>query len=195
MVVGIAGKIASGKNAVAETFREKGWKIIDLDIIGHQALEKQKNLLVKSFSESILGEDRKIDRLKLSEIVYNNKKAFSKLEEIVHPVMIDIVKTELESETGDVVINAAILFQLGLHRFCDLVIWVKAPFLKRIKWLKERNRLRIMKIFKILLKQKKLSSKPWQNAVDIYYIGNKSSLDALKKETAGLIKNLADREG
>ncbi|NLZ72857.1 MAG: dephospho-CoA kinase, partial [Bacteroidales bacterium] len=64
MVIGLVGKTCSGKNMVASYFEEKGFFIIDVDVLGHIALEENHQLLVETFGFSI-EKDGKIDRKQL----------------------------------------------------------------------------------------------------------------------------------
>ena len=81
----ITGSIASGKSTVANLLKERGFSLIDADLIAHEQLEICKGEIVKVFGEQILGESSKIDRKKLGAIVFNEPKKLKNLEQILHP--------------------------------------------------------------------------------------------------------------
>ena len=81
----ITGSIASGKSTVVNLLKERGFSVIDADLIAHEQLEICKCEIVKAFGEQILDETGKIDRKKLGAIVFNEPKKLKNLEQILHP--------------------------------------------------------------------------------------------------------------
>lgn len=140
LVVGLTGKIGSGKSTVAQTFEELGARIIDVDKIGHEVLQMQdvKDSLKKIFGEKIFsGSD--IDRKKLASIVFSDSQKLAILEQIVHPVMRKKIKEQLDLLSGVIIIDAAILHRLKLDELCDFVITVVAPTNKIVERLKAKG--------------------------------------------------------
>ena len=81
----ITGSIASGKSTVVNLLKERGFSVIDADLIAHEQLEICKREIVRVFGEQILDETGKIDRKKLGAIVFNDPKKLKNLEQILHP--------------------------------------------------------------------------------------------------------------
>ena len=81
----ITGSIASGKSTVVNLLKERGFSVIDADLIAHEQLEICKCEIVKAFGEQILDETGRIDRKKLGDIVFNEPKKLKNLEQILHP--------------------------------------------------------------------------------------------------------------
>ena len=81
----ITGSIASGKSTVVNLLKERGFSVIDADLIAHEQLEICKCEIVKTFGEQILDETGKIDRKKLGAIVFCEPKKLKNLEQILHP--------------------------------------------------------------------------------------------------------------
>ena len=79
----ITGSIASGKSTVVNLLKERGFSVIDADLIAHEQLEICKCEIVKTFGEQILDEAGKIDRKKLGAIVFNGPKKLKNLEQIL----------------------------------------------------------------------------------------------------------------
>lgn len=121
MVIGITGKYCSGKSIACKVFGEHGYRIIDVDRLGHEALEIKKDEVIRAFGKEIIGGDN-IDRKKLGKIVFKDLEARKKLEAIVHPYMIKRVRSMVGDKT---VINAALLIEMCLFVLCDFVIAVE----------------------------------------------------------------------
>ena len=132
MVVGVAGKLGSGKSAVAGILAAAGYRVIDVDRLGHRALVTERDRVVDAFGRGVLDPDGQIDRRRLGPLVFGNAEARRRLDAIVHPVMVRSVRTLVEVEPSGVVIDAALLYPLGLDALCDLVLWVHAPVLLRL---------------------------------------------------------------
>jgi dephospho-CoA kinase len=183
-VLGVAGKYCSGKNALTQILLEHGFKTLDVDRIGHEVLEQEspKQQVLETFGDGLAGPDGRIDRKKLGVIVFADQQALRKLETIVHPLMRQIVERRLQAEPGLWVINAAVLFRMELHRLCDLVFCVRAPFLRRLKWARDRDHRSYGQTVKRLLAQRGICPKLNANEVDIYYVENKRSLNRLRAQ-------------
>ena len=83
VIIGLTGKFCSGKTTVEKILNEDhNFFIIDVDKIGHWALEEKKEELVNRFGSGILKED-KINRKELADIVFKKKKDLSDLNSIV----------------------------------------------------------------------------------------------------------------
>ncbi len=189
MVVGVTGKYCAGKNLVSEILTTRGFQSIDVDRLGHRALEEQTNEILDTFGNSILGPTGAVDRRKLGEIVFSDKRALARLESITHPAMVSAVSEEIHANPeSDFVINAAILFHMGLHTLCDRVLWVEAPLLVRIRRALQRDDLPLTQVVKRIWSQRKLSSQPFQNLVDTYNVRNSGNRDRLEAMVLSLVK-------
>jgi len=92
----ITGSIASGKSTVVNLLKERGFSVIDADLIAHEQLEICKGEIVREFGEQILDEAGKIDRKKLGAIVFREPKKLKNLEQILHPK----IKAEILSQAS-----------------------------------------------------------------------------------------------
>jgi dephospho-CoA kinase len=129
-IIGLTGPIASGKSSVAKVLRRRGAYVIDVDEIGHLLLTPQSDVwreLVKTFGSKILMAGGKVNKRKLSQIVFSNSKLLKKLNSIMHPRMRREILSEVRGARREkyklIVINAAVLKEIGLTPFVDEV-WV-----------------------------------------------------------------------
>ncbi|MFP4179061.1 MAG: dephospho-CoA kinase [Spirochaetaceae bacterium] len=182
-VLGLTGKSCSGKDEAAKILAERGWEIIDVDSLGHQALVQRKADIVQRFGERVLGSSGEVDRRRLGKIVFADSRELHDLEAIVHPEMRQKVKELIESGTGQrkICINAALLFYMKLHLECDGVILVTAPLVLRFIRAKKRDRLPALHILRRFAGQRTLFPKHLQKDVDMYIVRNCGSRMRLKK--------------
>ena len=142
MVVGLTGGMGSGKTTVANYFKE-------LDIPVYIADDAAKALMntnaeVKSKVLSLFGDlayrDNEIDRKYIAGQVFNDQQKLQQLNNIIHPaVFLDFQNWKNKQKSPYVIYEAAILFETGGYKKCDLVILVTAPIEERIKRLQARD--------------------------------------------------------
>lgn len=138
-VVGVAGPYCAGKNTLLPFFVKRGYTVIDLDRLGHQVLEEIKDRLVGLFGPSIVGPDGGVDRRRVGRLVFRDPARLHRLEALLHPEMKLRVTRELSANPSlRYVLNAAVLFTMGLDRLCDVVVWVTSPWW--IRWIRGINR-------------------------------------------------------
>jgi dephospho-CoA kinase len=130
LIIGLTGTIGSGKSTIAGFMQDMGAPIIDADKIGHEVYLPHSfgwQKVVAAFGESILSQDKSIDRQNLGEIVFNDPDKLKRLNHIVHPLIIQSIKDVLEelrrNHAKVVVLDAALLIEAGLESLAD-EIWV-----------------------------------------------------------------------
>ncbi len=132
MIIGVTGKIGSGKSTVTKMLVDFGFRMINVDQLGHQALVSERERIVGAFGPEVVDDDGQIDRRHLSALIFTNVEQRHRLEEIVHPVMIRQVGMAIAESSNRVVIDAALLFPMELSKLCEQGIWVRAPHLLRL---------------------------------------------------------------
>ncbi len=188
MVIGVGGRLCSGKSVVCGELVRRGYSLIDVDTVGHEALETCREELAGEFGEHILSGDGSVDRSVLGRIVFSSRRALRALERIVHPGMRervrDIVSAKrAESEEGsggaDIVIDAALLFVLGLDAYCDTIIWLTSPLGRTLARARKRSNVSVPRALRILWMQRKLVLNTDCGNADIIQVKNNKSIDAL----------------
>ena len=143
-VYGLTGGIAAGKSEASRRFEELGIPVIDSDRIGHATLEPgggAAEQVVKHFGAGIVTDGR-IDREKLGRIVFKDAAALKRLNEMVHPAVMEEVasRTEVLEREGHavVIIEAALHAEDGKLRECMAgLILVDCPREERMRRLIE----------------------------------------------------------
>jgi dephospho-CoA kinase len=131
--LGLTGGIASGKSAVAAMLREKGFSVLDADSLAHKLIEPGQpayNEVLQEFGQEVLGTGGRVDRAKLSAIVFHDRSKLDRLNAIVHPRVAEFVFHQFDewqrAGTRDAAfVEAALLIESGIHKKLDglVVAW------------------------------------------------------------------------
>lgn len=158
IVTGLMGKAGSGKTTTTRLLRDHfGFIGLEADQFGHAALEMEKEKIREVFGDDILI-DNHIDRKKLGSLVFSNGEKLMQLNRIVHPrIKSEIRRVIDEGADGFYVIDAAILFEIGLDELCDYIVFVESPKEIIEKRLKEERDWSESKIEGVIKAQKYLS--------------------------------------
>lgn len=137
-IIGLTGPIGAGKDEVAKILHRQGAYIIDADSVAHELYASQSPVwheLVKAFGVKILKRGGAVNRKKLGEIVFSDKTKLQQLNKIVHPYLKEAILRKVEDIGHLIVINAAVLKEIGLADYVDEV-WVvtasKNTIMKRL---------------------------------------------------------------
>jgi dephospho-CoA kinase len=133
--LGLTGGIASGKSAVAAMLREMGFAVLDADSLAHRLIEPGQPAyaeVLQEFGQAVLAPDGRVDRAKLSAIVFADRARLDRLNAIVHPRVAEAVFRQFEEwqrgGTRDAAfVEAALLIESGIHKKLDglVVAWCK----------------------------------------------------------------------
>ncbi|MDI9310298.1 MAG: dephospho-CoA kinase [Limnohabitans sp.] len=141
-IIGLTGGIGSGKTTVAKLFLTEGIPVYFADDEAKKILDQEETIsqVVNEFGSEILFEN-KIDRKKIAEIVFKNPEKLKKLNQIIHPLVKKhfdawVVKNQ---KHPFLVKEAAILFESGSYKYCDIIVCVVASEEIRIKRVIERD--------------------------------------------------------
>ena len=132
VIIGLTGGPGTGKSLAAKFLRNKGAVVLSGDEAGKRAVETRsvRDKLVKAFGREILKRDGGLDRRKLGRIVFGDPDELEKLNDIVHPGLLRILKADLEEQKRKrvrlVVIDAALIFEWMIANWCDYILVVTA---------------------------------------------------------------------
>ena len=144
--VGLTGGIGSGKSAVARILGTLGAGLIDADLVGHASYSAGTegfDKVIEAFGDDLIGSDGEIDRKKLGPIVFSEPGNLTRLNEILHPIIYSMIKTELKNmeNSGEkvAVVEAAILIEANWQDLFDELWVVDADKEEVIRRLIDRN--------------------------------------------------------
>jgi len=141
-IIGLTGGIGSGKTTVANYFKELGIPVYIADVEGKKITESPKILksIKDAFGSAVFDEER-LNRQKVSQIVFNDSEKLKLLNSIIHPEVEKHFMNWVNNHSNFplVVKETALLFESGSYKKCDFVITVIAPLEDRINRVIKRD--------------------------------------------------------
>jgi len=188
-IIGLTGSYCAGKNQAASIIETMGFTVIDVDKLGHKALELCTEKLAATFGPSIIKADGSIDRRALGSIVFSKPELLHLHESIVHPVMLALLDEEIAA-SDRVCINAALLYRFPHAARCEFIIEIRAPLLQRIRRGKERDHLKTADILKRVMSQGSFWRQRPKGRPPVVFVDNSGSLEALKRGIEKVISQI-----
>ncbi len=192
-VVGLTGRICSGKNLAAEYFSELGYVLVDVDHLGHEILDREVNTVAEIFGSDIKKRDGGTDRELLSRKVFNNNNLLKKLENFLHPLMVETcnnIISGLASNSPGIVLNAAILSRMELDTLCDSVLFIFAPFYIRFLRARKSRGMNLNSFVKRNKNQRDIKLKNLTGEYKVFRVINIGSTRDLHKKLDSIAKIL-----
>ena len=183
-VIGLTGGIGSGKSTVSQYLAELGAVILDADKVGHEAFQPNTEAwreVVAAFGREIVAPSGEIDRKKLGGIVFSHPESLTRLNQIMHPRMFDMMQVQIEEYRRQgvdvIVLEAAILIEANWTPLVDEVWVAVAPETAVLERLKKQRGLEEAQILARIRSQ--LSSEERVKQADVV-INNDGELDEVK---------------
>jgi len=178
-IIGLTGSFGTGKTFVASIFKSLGAGVIDADKIAHDCIKKGTvayKQVVRRFGRNILNANGSIDRTKLGKIVFNKKEDLKKLNRIVHPRVIKIIKERVgrADAKGAIVIDAPLLVEAGLVDMVDILVVVTCSKRKQIARCRNKFGIEKEEILKRIKNQASIEKKKKMADLIIRNSGTKS---------------------
>ena len=215
----ITGSIGSGKSAVCELLRDRGFEIIDADKISHYVLDRcaaqvaeifgaqyvvQKDVQAEnlgSHAEFGVSSGKEIssalcvsvDRKKLGELVFKDPAELAKLEALLHPKITAEILSQaraLEAKGKLYFVDIPLFFEGKRYEFFDKVAVVYAPKDTLISRVMKRNGLDHAAAKHRVELQTDIEQK---RAMADFVIDNGGDLAALEAAVERFLKELKDK--
>lgn len=217
MILGLTGGYCSGKNAAAAMLAARGWSCIDVDALGHRALEEcaeevigllGPGVLARSLSPAVsaaggggagvveaAAEGRaRLDRKRIGAAVFADPELLIRYEAIVHPAMNRLLDEAIEAAgpqpDAKVCINAAILYRLPQLARCEAVVEIRASIVTRVFRGRLRDGLGVRLVLDRLRRQRPLWAAGERYAGRRIIIRNDADLAALERRIDGVSRAL-----
>ena len=147
-IIGLTGKTGSGKSTVSRILSEKGYGIVDADVIARKVVETGSPLLkilAENFGKEVINADGSLNRKELSKRGFATKEATEKLNALMHPMITDCMENEIKKLHSNgfekIIVDAAALLESGFDKKCDKIVVVSAPYDVRLKRILSRDNL------------------------------------------------------
>lgn len=215
----ITGSIGSGKSAVCELLRDRGFEIIDADKISHFVLDRCAAQVAEIFGtqyvvqkdaqagnsglhaefdasgdeENFTNSRVSVDRKKLGELVFKDPTELAKLEALLHPKITAEILSQaqaLEAKRKLYFVDIPLFFEGKRYEFFDKVAVVYAPKDMLIARVMKRNGLSYDAAKHRVELQTDIDQK---RAMADFVIDNSRDLAALEAAVERFLKELKDK--
>lgn len=139
-VIGLLGGIGSGKSQVADLLTRYGGRVINADLLGHEALRQPeiRQQVIERWGTGLLDEQGQVARGRLAAIVFRDPAQRHALEELVHPWIGQAIREEIARAQADpavrfIVLDAAVMLEAGWHVVCQRLLFVDVPWELRLE--------------------------------------------------------------
>jgi len=135
--IGIAGGIGSGKSSVARILARLGCEVCISDDAARAVLDAPdvRAAIIARVGAHIASPDGSIDRAALGRAIFADAALRADIERIMHPRIEARRRAQFAAapvSTRAFIIDAPLLFEVGLERECDAVIFVDTPRAERL---------------------------------------------------------------
>jgi len=192
--IGLTGGIGTGKSAVSFMLKEKGFSIIDADIVAREVLEIYPQILQQvriCFGDNFFDENGRLKRREFGDFIFSKEERKKDYENIIMPFITNEIFnriTQLEKEEKEVCfLDAPTLIENGLHVKMDINILVWADLKTQMERVKRRDNLSEDQIINRINSQMPLENK--KKIVD-YIIDNSGTIEETKEELNKILKEI-----
>jgi dephospho-CoA kinase len=183
MVVGITGGIACGKSEAGRALESAGVLLLDADEVAHFISKYEPrtcDAIAEAFGDRIFSPYGMLDRRALGDIVFSSPKERVKLERILHPRIMEILRVNIERarrRKASIALVAPLLIEANFQDMVD-VIWVVSSDEKlQVKRLRENYGLNEIDAYRRINAQLPLREK---EAYADYVLPNNGSLEEFR---------------
>lgn len=130
MVIGLCGRMGTGKSEALKIFASFGLNVIDCDDVSRIVCSPGKPCLSElcvAFGTDILFPDGTLNRAALAAKCFSSAEKTRALNAITHRHIIDYIRAWVKGCNGDCVVAAPLLFESGFDRECDITLALTAP--------------------------------------------------------------------
>ena len=198
MIIGLTGGIGTGKSTVSRKLRERGYPVIDLDVISREVIEYPEVIdeLVRNFGIEILESQnnisgkKSISRNKLRQTVFKEEKKVSVLNSIMHPPIVEEMRRQVENLKKNyktVFVEVQLLFEAKLEKEFDLTVLVYADKKTQLERVLKRDGRKEEEVQQIINAQMDMTEK---RRLSNYIIENNGDSEMLDLEIEKFIKKL-----
>jgi len=190
IAIGITGGIGSGKSTVSNIILENGHHVLISDEIAKKIMNDDAGIASK-ISDNFGTEcykDGKLNTKYLAEKVFNSPDRMRRLNAIVHPPTIDLIKKEIQivlTNKDLVFVESALIFEAKMEDLFDYILLVTAEENLRIKRVLKRDLETISEIKSRILNQIPEEQKRGRAH---FVIENNSTIDELNSKVNFFLK-------
>lgn len=181
VLIAVTGGIGSGKTFFTEILKEKGFSVVSCDQIAREIFEYRfvKKKLKKLFPSAVSGKIfLKVDRKKISDIVFVDKDALSRLNALTHPIIVDETIKRAKKLKSPVFVEVPLLFEGNYAHLFDKTVVVMRDKNARIESVVSRSNLSYLEVVSRMNNQVDYDSLDLSPYIVINNDGSRESLES-----------------
>ena len=204
MVIALTGGIGTGKSTVSQILRNKGFSVIDLDVISHKVIEFPSVVekIVRNFGKEVLENNndgnRTVSREKLGKIIFSDREKRFTLNSIMHPEILRIMHKKIlecesknEKENKIIFVEIQLLFEVQWEKEFDYILLVAAKRDIQVRRVLERDKRSEKEAWDIINLQMSLDEKRGKSD---FVIENDGNIDDLNRKVDKFLKILEQQQ-
>lgn len=132
-IIGLAGGIGAGKSSVARILESLGAAVLDSDRQTHSLYRDPEvaRIVCEWWGDHVLDRDGAVDRRAIASIVFHDPGELVRLEGLLYPRLARwredrIAELRADANVRAIVLDTPKLYETGLDRLCDVVVFVAA---------------------------------------------------------------------
>ncbi len=192
-ILGLTGGIATGKSTVSRYFSDKGYAVVDADVVARRVVEPGTEGLaniVAHFGTEIIQTDGTLNREKLGAMIFSDAEKRETLNNLLsaqirRTIMAD-TETLVNANQPLIVLDIPLLYEAGYETHCDAVMVVYTTEAVQLERLMARNNLTEEEALNRIASQEPIETK--KDRADIV-IDNNGPLNHTYEQVETWLKN------
>ena len=192
-ILGLTGGIATGKSTVSRYFSDKGYAVVDADVVARRVVEPGTEGLaniVAHFGTEIIQKDGTLNREKLGAMIFSDAEKRETLNNLLsaqirRAIMAD-TETLVNANQPLIVLDIPLLYEAGYETHCDAVMVVYTTEAVQLERLMARNNLTEEEALNRIASQEPIETK--KDRADIV-IDNNGPLNHTYEQVETWLKN------
>jgi len=145
--IALTGSMGTGKSSVIKELQALGIAVLNCDEINRSLMQKGAKgyeQVVAVFSSDVLNDNKELDTVKLSHLIFNDAAEKQRLEAIMHPMIREHIMQYCAScSDAIVVVEVPLLFEVHWESYFDetwVVVCERETLLKRLETYRQVDR-------------------------------------------------------
>ncbi len=203
IAVAVSGGIGSGKTEACKMFASFGVTVLFTDTLARELIDTSleiKKRLRKEFGPEVFLQDGKLDRRRMAKIVFTDDSAKERLDNIVHPYVLEEIRKKIASlkrrkVDNIMMVESALIFESGAEHLFDYIIVIDADEAERIERIVRRDHVTRTEVLQRIKSQMPAAMKKKKADFILQNSGDMSALRANCRFIFTLLQKLVTSNG
>lgn len=192
-IIGLTGGIATGKSSAAQILRNKGFDVIDADLLVKKIYAQDDTIrFIKDLCPEVI-ESEKIHFKKLRQLFFSDSQIKEKIEKFIYKKLPEVFLLESKKirSMDFIFYDVPLLFEKDLKKYFDLVILIYAPKSLQISRMVTRDQCSLDVARDILSHQLDIEEKKTKSN---FVISNTEDLQTLERELSLVLEKVISKD-